>query len=192
MNVTPDCDQLDAFLLGELSPRDAERFELHVRTCEECREAVEQQHWIDGLLRSDVAAELDSAPFALHESLRAIPARRPRNIRVVAFAVATAASLLIAVGWIAIRSQPVDIAHDPVAVPAITQPVSPTDATPALANGGTRPRATFVSSGDSIAVPVESTDDNVTIVQLYPTTETERRLQRELALQIPLLDSNGG
>jgi hypothetical protein len=192
MNVTPDCDRLDAFLIGELSPRDAEHFDLHVRTCEQCREAVEQQGWIDNLLGSDVAAELEPAPFALHDSLRALPTRRRKNIRVTAFAVATAASLLIAVGWIAMQGQPVDTVHDQVVKPAIDHPISPTDVTPALANDSIRPRATFVSSGDSIAVPVESTDDNVTIVQLYPTTQTERRLQRELALQVTFLDSNGG
>jgi anti-sigma factor RsiW len=190
--VTRDCDKLDAFLLSELSPRDAERFELHVCTCEECREAVEQQKWIDNLLGSDVAAELEPAPFALHDSLRALPTRRRKNIPVTAFAVATAASLLTAVGWIAMQSQPVDTVHDQVVKPSIRHPVSPTDVTPALANNTTRPRATFVSSGDSIAVPVESTDDDVTIVQLYPTVQTERRLHRELALQATLLDSNGG
>jgi anti-sigma factor RsiW len=192
MNVTPDCDQLDAFLLGELSPQDAEHFELHVCACEECREAVEQQQWIDNLLRSNAATQAEQAPLSLRDSLRNVPVRRRKRVVLTAFAVATAASLLIAVGWIAIQSQSVDTLHDQVVKPAIDHPISPTDMTPALATDATRPRATFVSDGDSIAVPVESTDDDVTIVQLYRTTETERRLQRELALQVTLLDSNGG
>jgi anti-sigma factor RsiW len=191
-NVTPECDNLDAFLLGELSPRDAEHFDLHVRGCDECREAIEQQRWIDNLLCSDAAAQAEQAPMALRDSIRAIPSRRRQRVSLIACGMAAAAALLIAVGWTALRSGPADIAHDQAANVTVNQDVSPTVVTPAVVKDSLRPRATFVSGGDAIAVPLESTDDDVTIVQLYPTTQTERRLQRELALQVTLSDSNGG
>jgi putative zinc finger protein len=191
-NVTPECDNLDAFLLGELSPRDVERFDLHVRACEECREAIEQQRWIDNLLCSDAAAEAEQAPLALRDSLRALPIRRGRNVSLIACGMAAAAALLIAVGWTALRSGPTDNVQDQAANVTVNPEISPAVVTPAVAKDSIRPRATFVSGGDTIAVPMESADDDVTIVQLYPTTQTERRLQRELALQVTLLDSNGG
>jgi hypothetical protein len=54
------------------------------------------------------------------------------------------------------------------------------------------PHATFVSNGDTIAVTLESADDNVTIVQLYPTTETVRRARNAYALDLLYSESDGG
>jgi hypothetical protein len=44
------------------------------------------------------------------------------------------------------------------------------------------PPATFVSTSDAIAIPLESPADNVTVVQVYPTIDTERRWQLETTL----------
>jgi hypothetical protein len=60
------------------------------------------------------------------------------------------------------------------------------------ANKPTPLRAAFVSNGDTIAVPIESADEDVTIVQLYPTTETVRRTRNELALELLYPESDGG
>jgi hypothetical protein len=59
------------------------------------------------------------------------------------------------------------------------------DATPA-------PAATFVSSSDTIAVPLESPAANVTVVEVYPTVNAQRRLQLAAALSSLSSEPNGG
>ena len=51
---------------------------------------------------------------------------------------------------------------------------------------------TFVSDENTITVPLTSTASDVTVVQVYPTLETERRWHRELVLQSTQRKSNGG
>jgi hypothetical protein len=87
--TTPDdtlCEALDDYLDGALAPREAARFESHIASCIACREAVDEQRWIDGLLRSDEAAELEAAPAPA-----TIPIAKLRRRRVFALAAAAAA-----------------------------------------------------------------------------------------------------
>ena len=48
-NVTNDCHNLDAYFDGELAPGERCTFRGPPRTCPTCREAIDEQHWIDGL-----------------------------------------------------------------------------------------------------------------------------------------------
>jgi hypothetical protein len=51
----------------------------------------------------------------------------------------------------------------------------------------------FVSSGDAIAVQLSSPAPEVTIVQLHPTTITQRRAETDLFLrQLLRTEPNGG
>ena len=52
MNPTLDCEQLEAYLVGDLSNAEFAEFEAHLSSCGECRGAVDQQRWMDRLLRS--------------------------------------------------------------------------------------------------------------------------------------------
>jgi hypothetical protein len=192
--VIDDCKNLDAFLVGDLSGDATARFAEHLKSCTECREAVDEQQWIDSLLRSDESAALEPAPTSLRETLRTSVVQRRRSARFVAagFA-AVAAAIVLAVGWTVttVRQENDSAAQNGGIVanqdPAGQPPVQLSDTTEAQ-----RPQATFVSSGDAIAVPVASVDDNVTVVNLYPTTQTERRWRRELVFQSIDSEPNGG
>jgi anti-sigma factor RsiW len=187
--VKCECDNLDAYLVEELSPEAASQFLQHLDACDECRHAVDEQNWIDGLLRSDVCRSHETAPVSLIESIRdATMVHRRRSAFLVAgsFA-AVAAAILVAAGWtLALSRQATKV--------AATDPAAATDTItqPAVSPGVVRTKAVFVGTGEAIAVPIESSDDNVTVVQLYPTTDTERRLRRELAFQSFESDANGG
>lgn len=195
MNVKLECDNLDAFLADALSQEVTSQFALHLDHCEECRNAVDEQRWIDGLLRSNSRVSLEPAPDSLRESFRAAAApRRHQNTQLIAccFA-AVAAAVVVAVGWTLTLSRQADeVAAGGDNGTTNETTISQSDVRPAVAQGTQRPKATFIGTGDAIAVPIESSDDNVTVVQLYPTTDTERRLRRELALQFTHSEPNGG
>ena len=95
-----------------------------------------------------------------------------------AYGLASAATLLIAVGLLELNRQangPLELEEHIVAV---TEPAhAPTPAKAA---------ATFVSTFDAIVVPLESASTDVTIVQVYPTTDTERRWRLEAAISTNL------
>jgi anti-sigma factor RsiW len=151
-----DCTSLDDFLLGELPADAASRFAAHLGQCAACREAVDQQRWIDGLLTSPIVHELESAPDWLGDSLRTRVLARRRRARLVACVFAAAAAVVFAVGWTELNRQALD------------------DAAPGGVAGNTPanliepPRATFVGGPDVLVVPVASRHSNVTIVRVYP------------------------
>jgi hypothetical protein len=81
------------------------------------------------------------------------------------------------------------LVQTPVAPHGVEQP-SPS---PSLQGRGSKsPGAAFVANGDAIAVPLASEDPAVTVVQLYPTTTTERRWRRELSLYAGSSGQDGG
>ncbi len=178
------CHQLDTYLAGDLSANDAAGFESHLATCADCRETVEQQQWIDSLLQSPARVELEHTPPVLVESIRSsVPQREQRKLRVV-YSLAAAAVLLIGVGWFVLRERGVE-PEEPATLSIAT--VSIEQASPAAPAIATKqPQATFVANADAIAVPVESLSDEVTIVQVYPTTEAERRQRLNTVLSTSL------
>ncbi len=177
--MTPhnDCHQLDAYLAGDLPANDADRYELHLETCAECREAVDEQKWIDSLLQSPTRIQLERVPTEILESFRSsLPPRR--QTWQAACGLATAAALVIAVGWSYLTQQPT--------MPTTSQTPNIAATKPAYPSPPSKPQATFVASPDSIAVQLESPSDEVTIVQVYPTTDAERRWHLEATLSTDL------
>jgi hypothetical protein len=79
------CHGLDDFVDGAMSPPEDAAFRTHMESCAACREAVDQQRWIDGLLASDEAAAMETSPAPWM-----IPRRRVGRRRVVVAAVAAA------------------------------------------------------------------------------------------------------
>lgn len=186
--MTSECDNLDAYLGDDLQVDAATRFLRHLDQCAGCRENVELQRWIDGLLSSDACAALEPAPAALRDTLRASISRGHRRGPIIACGLVAAAMLaIVAAGWTLKLNREADGPLTPT-TGHITAPINPVN--PKLMNAAP-PQATFVSNGDTIAVPVGSSDDNVTIVQLYPTTETKRRWRRELTLQFLHSETDG-
>jgi hypothetical protein len=190
--MSGECEDLDAFLADGLSPHDRVRYERHLAACETCREAANQQHWIDLLLSSPERLELERVSPALRSSVRVSIASRVRQARLVACGLAGAAALVIAVGWTVALSR--HAAYSPADQIAETgnrdNEPSPS---PSLRGRGKAeaPRAVFVGGMDVITVPVASRHPNVTIVRVYPT------YQSTLASQSPSEESdadysNGG
>jgi hypothetical protein len=196
------CSRLDEYLDGGLSWRGHAEFVSHLVDCAACREAVDEQQWIDALLRSDKAAALEAPPGPA-----SIPIRGKYRRRVLAAAVA--AAILAAVGAplfprprrdglgegrATVASQESTESSDRIAATGSPKPQatvrnpSPNSALPGSGNSA----AAFISSGSTIAVPVASEHPQVTIVKLYPTVTASRRWAREAALRASALRPNGG
>jgi Putative zinc-finger len=174
--VTNDCQNLDAYLDGELTPGEGARFAAHLTDCPACREAVDEQQWIDGLLRAPAIAQRETSPPALVESFRRAIARRLRYSRLAAGgAVAAAAVLLVAVGWAVKLHLDSDglSGREVVSLSGAALDVDEPSPAPSLTGRGNDSGATFVGGPDLIVVPVESHHPEVTIVRVYPTFQPD-------------------
>lgn len=140
--------------------------------------------WIDSLLRSPEAARVEAPPTTLIPSLRTVLAQRRRQRLRTASSLVSAAVLLIALGWIVLNHQ--------AQRPAAPEPSSIAAVQPEINPAPESPRATFTTNGETIAVPLESSAPDVSIVLLYPTTDTELRWRLEWILQNTKPHSNGG
>jgi hypothetical protein len=133
---------------------------------------MDEQRWIDGLLRSSAVSISELPRDDMVASLRNSIASRNRQSRLLACGLAAAAMILIAVGWIAIRHH--------------TDHHSVTGAAPVnqIANdrphSGQLPQATFVTESNVIAVPVASSHPDVTVIRIYPAYEPAQETQTAL------------
>lgn len=157
-----ECDDLAANLANELDEPAAARFAAHLEKCADCRDAVDQQRWIDELLSSAAGTQLESPPPALVESFRTSLARRRRQRTLLAYGLAAAAVLVVAVGWTAMLNRqanlPTTLQVENVAHNQTDDAVSPEP-----------PRAIFVGGPDVIVVPLASRHPDVTVIRVYPT-----------------------
>jgi hypothetical protein len=169
----------------ELSSDERRAFVAHLKACPACREAVDEQRWIDELLRSDEAAKLEAAP---NRSTIGIRFRSRRRWLVAA----AAAAVFVAATFAVATRKPKTVTREP----ALASVPSPAPAAPELETplpGADRaPAAAFVSAGSSIAIPVVSDDPQITVVQLYPTVTAQRRWARETALRSEAISPHGG
>jgi anti-sigma factor RsiW len=157
--VNCDCHYLEDYLDGELAPGESARFAAHLDQCPTCREVVDEQQWIDGLLRAPASAQLETPSTALLESFRGAVARRLQFPRWAVGVAAAAAVLLVAVGWIVTLTRHAD----GVGAAAIPD-VAAIERDDEVLRG-----ATFVGGPDVIVVPVASPHPEVTIVRIFPT-----------------------
>lgn len=192
-----ECARLDAFLNGELGSEDAVRFEAHLPQCATCREAIEQQRWIDGALRADEVTGHAAPTTVLTAAADAIARRKQRLGRLLAGGLAAAASIALLAAW---------QLYEPNAAPgsagaSVTMPVDVVqrEATPRRSRGvqedaptSAKSVATFTAGGGGIAIPVASDSPEVTIVQFYSTTEADRRMQRQRELEAMYRELIGG
>lgn len=195
----PLCDRLDAFLDGELSIADAARFEAHWPQCDDCRESVRQQRWIDDALRADEAAAQTAPPTLRAATAEAITdvRHKQRLRRMLTGSLAAAASVALLATW-QLRAPHLapGSAGGAAATPNV---VVQREATPRQSRGvleeihtPAKIAATFTAGGSGIAIPVASDSPDVTIVQFYPTTEADRRLQRQRELEAKYRELIGG
>jgi hypothetical protein len=111
--------------------------------------------WIEAQLKSPYAADIESPPRALAQSIAASLVRRRRR-QYAACGIAAAAMLVVALSW-AIQRNPhaIDMRETSVATEDNVAP------------------AVFIGGDDVIAVPVASPYPNVTIVRVYPVYRLE-------------------
>ena len=159
--MSHECSKLDAYLAGDLSRDDSVRFERHLSSCEACREAIDQQNWIDSMLRSPRLSQLEPAPPHVVKPSRTARTPRRRHALVAACGLASAAALLVAISHWQLNRQAMTNANQ-------TTGINHTAEIP-LAAQNKPPTATFIGGPDVIAVPVESHSPNVTVVRIYPT-----------------------
>jgi hypothetical protein len=159
------CDNLDDYLACALTGDAAAHFGSHLRTCEACREAAEQQQWIDSLLTSPDRMELEPTPRALVETVSK-PASRPwfMQSRYVGVMVAAAAAVLVATGLVLLNREMIEGTR------STAEAAAPSNGTQTAKNEEQRETgATFVVDSNAIAVPIESHRPGVTVVRVYPT-----------------------
>jgi anti-sigma factor RsiW len=184
------CGLIDDFLVGDLPADLAERFEQHLAECADCGAAVAEQRWIDGLLRSPEAQDLEAAPPAAVDAVGGTILRLRRRTaarRLIGVAAAASVAAIAAWHFSGPRNE-----QRPLQAPSFAQKSNSRAIQETTGPVESAKAATFVTTGDAIAVPVASDDAQVSIVKVYPTTSTERRWRRELFLNADRAGQDGG
>lgn len=113
--------------------------------------------WIDSLLRSSLARQIEAPPPTALQSVANSLALRRRRHRIAFSIAAAAAMLLVAVNWVVfIRRAP---AHGQASAEAEAESAATMQANIAP--------AVFIAGDDSIAVPVASEYPDIAIVRVY-------------------------
>ncbi|MEM7454947.1 MAG: anti-sigma factor [Planctomycetota bacterium] len=177
--MTKRCEQLDAYLEGELQREALTAFEDHLSACEACQHEVElarqleeelvgawQQVVVSSELRDSILAAAKPSPAHATETKSASYDRR-KSVGVVAALMATAAALtflIVAPQWENGRSSE-----------EVVNQSSPLDVPVAVERGAEQvPAVTFQATAQSesnIIVPQVS-NQQFTIVQVYPVLNT--------------------
>ncbi len=183
-----ECDQLDDYLLGWLSPEGAAAFERHLAGCPACRGEQEIQRSIDRALAGpDVS--LDPVPVSLVERIRdQVRGRERRRAIRRNWLMAVAATLLLALavgGWTARRlgqsggehaaapgpgrQSPDSVAGSPGDPSAGNVPLSAIPYPSPSRRVAASRRVVLADPSAGIVVPVETKDPKITMVWIYPT-----------------------
>jgi anti-sigma factor RsiW len=158
--MSRNCKNFDAFLSDDLPAEEATGFAEHLRHCDECREAVDEQRWIDGLLHSNATTAIETPPAKILATLRTSISRRSRRAKFIACGLAAAATIFVAMAWTALRHPTHDQSHDGAPSGRLANDNSYTDSSQ---------RATFIAGSNVIAIPIASGHPDVTVVRVYPT-----------------------
>jgi hypothetical protein len=180
-----DCENLDDFLADGLQAAAASDFIAHLDRCERCREAVDEQQWIDGLLRSPLAVKLEAPPNWIWERVTTRLARRRQNVKFLACGLAAAAAVVIAVGWTVKLNRQARVPVQANLAELMREHNRRQSSSETIVDKSAPlppPRATFVGGPDVLVVPIESRHPNVTVVRIYPTYEPEFAAQANAEL----------
>ena len=161
------CHLVDDFLAGNLSREDDDAFRQHLGDCLDCQKEVEADEQLDELATA-TTWRLPSPPDVLHTIERNVH-RQIQTRQWMQYGSTVAAMFLIGltVVLVARRNHPVELTRTPA--PDAGSPVAKAELNPASA-AIDRPIVT-VESPHHLAVPVESSNPNVTIIWLHPTVE---------------------
>jgi predicted anti-sigma-YlaC factor YlaD len=178
MILDSNCNHLDAFLSNDLSDDNRAVFESHLEECPTCHDAMDQQQWIDGLLNSPARVQLERPSATILDSFHVSPTKRQRRIAQAACGLAMAATLLIVLSAWQLNQQAIG--------PSVVEQHSVATTPPTTTLTPAQSLTTFVPTSDSIVVPLESPSADVTVMQVYPTTDAERRWRLEATLSTNL------
>lgn len=171
--TNPLCEQLDLYLLDELADDERETFERHFTGCEACRTTAQRQTHLDGLLKA--AAESVACPPGLARRVRTEVARvqKPSRKRAAVLAIVAASIVVGLAGRLLIEPsrRPNPQPEVQVATNGAVRPAERPVAAPS-------PRARVEFPRSVMAVPVESGDPDVTLIQVYFVVETSENLRR--------------
>lgn len=159
--MNDECNNLDAYLADGLVAKEAAAFTNHLLNCAACSEVVDEQRWIDGLLLASKSEAIEVPPQSVLMPVRASIADRQRRKKSLAWSLAAAATIVVALGW-TVLNRP--ITHSKREVLVESQ-----DATNSKSLEDARKQARFVANSKSIAVPVASRHPDVTVVRVFPT-----------------------
>jgi len=158
------CRHLDDYFCRALEGDQRAEFAAHLAICPACRQRVAEFEQCNQLLQRAVM-ESQAVPADLGERIRHRIRQSARRRMRTAAALASAAALLVAVVPFTIsRHQPTGIRTAPVV--AEPSPVPP------QADQHPRVQVVFPPSADVIAVPMETSRPNVTIIWVYPAIKT--------------------
>jgi anti-sigma factor (TIGR02949 family) len=153
------CQRLEDFLNHDLSGEDRARFLQHLPACPACRQGVDEEERLRGLLSRSV----EQQPIPGRLLRRVDQARRMRRLRALRWVMGIAALLVIAVlGWWGLqRTNPEELAT-PVAK------ISPPGPPPPQEGPAVPPVEVVVKPEQSvIAIQHETDDPNVTLIWVY-------------------------
>jgi anti-sigma factor RsiW len=168
------CDKLDDYMLGWLSPDEAEVFERHLTDCPACRGELVLQQSIDCLL-AGCGESIDAIPSGLIEhTRRRVRAQRRRKVVRWAFGlvVAAAALILAIIGRFAFWStsgpgnRDVAVSQKAAEMPGNTASNSPVSA---LENPKASTRVALADPSSGIVIECKTHDPRINIVWIYPT-----------------------
>ncbi len=174
---SPECVNLDEYLLGWLPVEASERFEAHLVDCPECRDECRRQHTVDRQLAA-VARHSQPLPGALAGRIerRIRSAAWKRRVRLGAGS-SLAALLLVAGVWLAVGNRGVNPPGERLAQrELVDSPEVDRAETASRHEPSISPSASVKSTDPSraIIVPVETDSPNVTLVWVYPTVQFPR------------------
>jgi anti-sigma factor RsiW len=170
------CERIDDYMLGWLSPDEAEAFERHLIDCPACRRDLAFQQSIDGLLAGS-GGPLDAIPSGLIERTRyRVRAERRRKVVRWAFGLIVAAAVLIlaVIGRFAFwppggaGNRDVAISHNAAGAPGNAASNSPISA---LENPKASTRVALADPSSGIVLECKTRDPRINIVWIYPTVK---------------------
>jgi hypothetical protein len=171
------CQQLDDYLLRDLSPLDRVAFEGHLTDCAACRLIVEQEQRINGLLKA--ASEAIPCPPGLAARIR-----RERDLQrgrqMAGMLSILAASLVIGLlGWSIVshiagepKSPPQDkIAEQPMPDLQVVQSSEPITNQPVISRNESPPLVRVEFPDEVLSLPIDSGEPDITLIQLFPVSK---------------------
>ena len=175
---SPECVNLDEYLLGWLPVEAAGRFEAHLVDCPDCRDECRRQRLVDRRLAA-VGRHLQPVPGLLASRIerRIRAAAWRRRLRIGTGSIA-AALVLAGSLWLTVGDRGVNPPGDALAQrkPESLPPREDRVASPAECQPSVPPRVSVRCTDPSraILIPVETESPNMALVWVYPTIKSAR------------------